>query len=54
MCFDLCPKISHQLDANFVVSAISTIVMNNLSMMVVSIRDEIKLHYKYKISYDKA
>jgi hypothetical protein len=28
--------------------------MNNLSMMIASIRDEIKLHYKYKISYDKA
>jgi hypothetical protein len=28
--------------------------MNNLSIMIASIRDEIKLHYKYKISYDKA
>jgi hypothetical protein len=28
--------------------------MNDLSMMIASIQDEIKLHYKYKISYDKA
>jgi hypothetical protein len=28
--------------------------MNNLLMMVVSIHDKIKLHYKYKISYNKA
>jgi len=27
--------------------------MNNLSMTFTSIHDEIKLHYKYKISYDK-
>ena len=27
--------------------------MNKLSMMVASIQDEIKLHYKYKISYEK-
>jgi hypothetical protein len=47
-------KYHHQFYANFIASAISTIVMNNLSMMVAGIRDEIKLHYKYKISYDKA
>jgi len=29
-------------------------MMNNLSMIVVSTQDKIKLHYKYKISYDKA
>jgi len=29
-------------------------MMNDLSMMIASIQDEIKLHYKYKISYDKA
>jgi len=28
--------------------------MNKLSMTVASIQDEIKLHYKYKVSYDKA
>jgi hypothetical protein len=28
--------------------------MNNLLIMVSSIQDEIKLHYKYKISYNKA
>jgi len=28
-------------------------MMNNFSMMVASIQNEIKLHYKYKISYDK-
>jgi len=28
--------------------------MNTLSMTFASIQDEIKLHYKYKISYDKA
>ena len=28
--------------------------MNMLLMIVSSIQDEIKLHYKYKISYDKA
>jgi len=27
--------------------------MNNLSITFTSINDEIKLHYKYKISYDK-
>jgi hypothetical protein len=32
----------------------STLIMNKLSMMIASIQDEIKLHYKYKISYDKA
>jgi hypothetical protein len=35
-------------------NAISTLVTNKLSIMVTSIQDEIKLHYKYKISYDKA
>jgi len=28
--------------------------MNKFSMAVPSIQDEIKLHYKYKVSYDKA
>jgi hypothetical protein len=28
--------------------------MNKLSMAVASIKDEIKLHYKYKFSYNKA
>ena len=36
-------KNHHQLDANYIASAISTFVMNNLSMTVVSIHDEIKL-----------
>jgi hypothetical protein len=35
------------------VSTISIFVMNNLSMIAASIHDEIKLHYKYKISYNK-
>jgi hypothetical protein len=47
-------KDHHQLEANFIASAILTLIMNNLSIMIASIRDEIKLHYKYKISYDKA
>ena len=29
------------------------IVMNKLSIMVASIHNEIKLHYKYNISYEK-
>jgi hypothetical protein len=32
----------------------STLVMDNLSMIVANIQDEIKLHYTYKISYDKS
>jgi len=28
--------------------------MNKLLMMVASIQNKIKLHYKYKISYEKA
>jgi len=47
-------KDHHQLNANFIASVISTLVINILSMMVATIRDEIKLNYKYKISYDKA
>ena len=47
-------KDHHQLNAKFIFNAILTLVMNNLSMTVASIQDEIKLHYKYKISYDKA
>ena len=31
-----------------------TLVMNKLSIMAASIQDEIKLHYKYNISYEKA
>jgi hypothetical protein len=46
-------KEYHQLNANFINNAISTLVMNNFSMMVASIQNEIKLHYKYKISYDR-
>jgi hypothetical protein len=40
MCFDLCPKRPSSTYENFVANALSTFVMNNLSMMVVSIRDE--------------
>jgi hypothetical protein len=29
-------------------------VIDNLSMMVASVQEEIKLHYKNKTSYDKA
>ena len=47
-------KDHHQLNANFITSVISTLVINILSMTVATIRDEIKLNYKYKISYDKA
>jgi hypothetical protein len=47
-------KYHHQLDAYFVVNDISTLVINNLSMMVASVQEEIKLHYKNKTSYDKA
>lgn len=47
-------KYHHQLNTNFIANARTTIVMNNLSMMVTSIQDEIKLRYKYKISYEKA
>jgi hypothetical protein len=51
----LVKKKNHcQFDANFIANAISTLVTNTLSIMVTSIQDEIKLHYKYKISYDKA
>jgi len=46
-------KDCHQFNANFIDITISTFLMINLSMMVASIHDEIKLHYKYKISYDK-
>jgi len=46
-------KDYHQFNANFIDITISTFLMINLSMMVASIQDEIKLHYKYKISYDK-
>jgi hypothetical protein len=35
------------------VSTISIFVVNNLSMIAASIHDEIKLHYKYKISCNK-
>ena len=47
-------KDHHQLNANFITSVISTLVINILSMTVATIRDETKLNYKYKISYDKA
>jgi hypothetical protein len=47
-------KDHHQLDANSVANAISTLVMGNILMMAASIHNKIKLHYKYKISYDKA
>ena len=50
----LSKKNHHQLNENFNVNTMSTLIMNKLSMMVVSIQDEIKLHYKYKISYEKA
>jgi len=49
----LVKKDHHQLDVIFIVNVISTIVINKLSMMVASMHDEIKLYYKYKISYDK-
>ena len=54
ICVSTFVKIDHhQFDANFIANAILTLVMNKLSMMVASIQDEIKLHYKYKISYEK-
>jgi len=43
----------HQLNANFIANVISTIMMESLSMTVANIQNEIKLHYKYKILYDK-
>lgn len=46
-------KNYHQLDTNFIVNLISTLVMNNLFMMVTNIQDKKKLYYKYKILYDK-
>jgi hypothetical protein len=46
-------KEHHQLDANIITNAITTLVMNNFSMIVASMQNGIKLHYKYKILYDK-
>jgi len=46
-------KNYHQLDTNFIVNLISTLVINNLFMMVTNIQDKKKLYYKYKILYDK-
>jgi hypothetical protein len=37
-------KDHHQLNANFIASVISTLVINILSMTVATIRDEIKLN----------
>ena len=47
-------KDHYQFDVKFIANIISTLVMNKFSMAVPSIQDEIKLHYKYKVSYDKA
>ena len=46
-------KDHYQPDANFIANVISTLVMNKLSIIVASIHNEIKLHYKYNISYEK-
>jgi hypothetical protein len=50
----LSKKDHYQFDVKFIANIISTLVMNKFSMAVPSIQDEIKLHYKYKVSYDKA
>jgi hypothetical protein len=47
-------KNHHQFNTNFINGAISTLIMDNLSMIITSIYDKVKLHYKYKILYDKA
>jgi len=37
---------NHQLNVKFFANIISTLMMNNLSMMVANIQDKIKLNYK--------
>jgi hypothetical protein len=47
-------KDHNQLNENIISNVFLTFMMNNLYMIVVSTQDKIKLHYKSKISYDKA
>ena len=47
-------KDYHQLDLKVIALTVSNLIKNNLAYNVLSIQKEIKLHYKFKISYYKA